>query len=273
MPTPEAALKNFSAVVITGGSSGIGKSFIELIGKYRPDLAFCNLSRRKPDISNIPQLNLRHIECDLSDASQVEKGLAEVRDFLAVGVPKGRILLINNSGFGVYGKFPEGGVAQQLEMVDLNVRAVLHMTGNLLPILMKRGGVILSVASVAAFQPVPFLGAYSATKSFILHWSLALDAELRGTGVRALAVCPGPTSTDFSHRAGLKKGMAPDAFSQTSEEVVMASLRAMAAGKSMVVTGWMNKILAALGSTFPKPFVSKMAGHALAHFRMKQTKP
>jgi short-subunit dehydrogenase len=272
MPTPEAALKNFSAVIVTGGSSGIGKSFIELIAKFRPDLAFCNLSRRRPDIP-IPQLNLRHIACDLSDALQVEKGLAEIRDFLAVDVPAGRILLINNSGFGVYGQFPEGGVAQQLEMVDLNVRAVLHLTGSLLPVMKDRGGVILSVASVAAFQPVPYLGAYSATKAFVLHWSLALDEELRGSGVRALAVCPGPTSTDFSHRAGLKDGMAPDAFSDTSEDVVMASLRALAAGKSMVVTGWKNKLLAAVGSKFPKPFVSKIAGRALAYFRMKQAKP
>src|SRR5580658_4943636 len=241
MPTPEAALKNFSAVVITGGSSGIGKSFIELLAKLRPDLAFCNLSRRKPDI-NIPQLNLRHIACDLTDKSQVERALAEVRDFLEKGAPAGRILLINNSGFGVYGKFPEPGLVQQLEMVDLNVRAVLHMTGSLLPVLKARGGVIMTVASTAAFQPTPFLGAYGATKAFVLHWSLALNDELRGSGVRALAVCPGPTSTDFFQRAGLKKDAVPDMFGETSEKVVMASLRAMASGKAMVVSGWKNKL-------------------------------
>src|SRR5580698_10415478 len=99
MPTPEAALKNFSAAVITGGSSGIGKSFIELMARFRPDLAICNLSRRKPDI-NIPQLNLRHIACDLSDPSQIEKALVGVAEFLA-GAPPGRVLLVNNSGFGV----------------------------------------------------------------------------------------------------------------------------------------------------------------------------
>ncbi len=272
MPTPEAALRNFSAVVITGGSSGIGKSFIELIANFRPELAICNLSRRKPDI-NIPQLKVRHIPCDLSVSSQVELGIAGVTDFLATEAPTGRILLINNSGFGVYGKFPEGGVAQQLEMVDLNIRAVLHMTGNLLPILMERGGVIVSVASLAAFQPVPYLGTYSATKSFVLHWSVALDVELRGTGVRTIAVCPGPTSTDFSKRAGVKEGLAPDAFSQTSEEVVMASLRAMAAGKSMVVTGWMNKLLSVAGSRVPKAMAARIAGNSLSRFRMRQVKP
>ena len=270
MPTPEAALKNFSAAVITGGSSGIGKSFIELIAKFRPEMAFCNLSRRKPDI-NIPQLNLRHIPCDLSDSEQVERGLAEVADFLA-SVPKGRILLINNSGFGVYGKFPEGGIAQQMEMVDLNVRAVLQLTAGLLPAMKARGGVVMTIASLAAFQPVPYLAAYSATKSFVLHWSVALDEELRGTGVRTLAVCPGPTSTDFSKRAGVKEGLAPDAFSQTSEEVVLASLRAMASGKSVVVTGWKNKLLASVGSRLPKAMVARIAGRSLARFRMSQVK-
>jgi len=228
MPTPEAALKNFSAAVITGGSSGIGKSFIELVAKVRPDLAICNLSRRKPDI-NIPQLNLRHIACDLSDTAQIGRALGGVSDFLA-GAPPGRILLINNSGFGVYGRFPEGGIAQQMEMVDLNIRAVLQLTGGLLPALLARGGVVMTIASTAAFQPVPFFATYSATKSFVLHWSIALDGELRGTGVRTIAVCPGPTSTEFSKRAGVKEGLVPDAFSQTSEEVVLASLRAMAAG-------------------------------------------
>jgi len=272
MPTPETALKNFTAVVITGGSSGIGKSFIELLSKLRPDLAFCNLSRRKPDITN-PQLNLRHIPCDLSKPAQVESGLAEVMDFLTVGAPTGKILLINNSGFGVYGRFPEPGLDQQLEMVDLNVRAVLQMTGSLLPVMKQRGGVVMTIASTAAFQPTPYIGAYGATKAFMLHWSLALNDELRGTGVSALAVCPGATSTDFFRRAGLKQGSVPNMFGETSEKVVMTSLRAMASGKAMVVSGWKNKIMAATASKFPKPLVSRLTAYALAHFRMKLAKP
>jgi short-subunit dehydrogenase len=272
MPTPETALRDFSAVIITGGSSGIGKSFIELLSTLRPGLAFCNLSRRKPDI-NIPQLNLRHVACDLSQPAQVERGLAEVFDFLANGAPKGKILLINNSGFGVYGRFPEPGLSQQLEMVDLNVRAVLQMTGSLLPVMRERGGMIMTIASTAAFQPTPFIGAYGASKAFVLHWSVALNDELRGSGVRALAVCPGPTSTDFFKRAGLNEGAVPNMFGETSEKVVMASLRAMASGKAMVVSGWKNKLMAATASKFPKPLVSRITAYALAHFRMKQVKP
>jgi uncharacterized protein len=271
MPSPETALKQFSAVVITGGSSGIGKSFIELCGRLRPELAFCNLSRRKPDIANT-QLKLRHVACDLSDSTQVSQGISAVVDFLAQEAPPGRILLVNNSGFGIYGHFPEPGAAQQLEMVDVNVRAVVQMTAALMPALKARGGVVITVASTAAFQPTPFLGTYGATKAFVLHWSLALNEELRGTGVSTLALCPGPTSTDFFQRAGLAKDSVPNMFGETSEKVVLAALGAVASGRTVVVSGWKNKIMTAVVTKLPKALIARLAGIALGHYRMKRVK-
>jgi len=270
MPSPEAALKKFSAVVITGGSSGIGKSFIELCGKLCPDLSFCNLSRRKPDI-NSSKLKLRHVACDLTDSAQLATGIETIRNFLAVDVPAGQVLLINNSGFGTYDRFPAPNVGEQLTMIDLNVRAVVHMTGELLPVMKERGGVILTVASVAAFQPTPFIGVYGATKAFALHWSLALNEELRGSGVSTLAVCPGPTSTDFFRRAGLDKDAGPGGFG-TTEGVVMASLRALASGRAMVVPGWRNKLLAASSVLATKPMLARMAGIAIGRYRVKRIK-
>jgi short-subunit dehydrogenase len=215
---------------------------------------------------------LRHVACDLSDSAQVERGLAEVADFLAVDAPAGRILLINNSGYGIYGRFPEPDAGQQLGMVDVNVRAVVQMTAALLPALKSRGGVIVTVASTASFQPTPYLATYGATKAFVLHWSMALNEELRGTGVSALAVCPGPTSTDFFQRAGLTKDAVPNMFGETSEKVVLASLRALAAGKSVVVSGWKNKVMTACVTKLPKTLVARLAGMALAHYRMKRVK-
>ena len=97
----------------------------------------------------------------------------------------------------------------------------------------------------AAFQPTPYLAAYGATKAFVLNWSLALNEELRGTGVRTLALCPGPTSTDFFQRAGLKEGAVPTLFGETSEQVVRVTLKALGRGKSMVVSGWKNKLMTA----------------------------
>jgi len=211
---------------------------------------------------------LRHIECDLSDSRQVEAGLVGVADFLETVAPEGRVLLINNSGFGIYGEFPEPEIGQQLEMMDLNMRAVVHMTGKLLPVLKKRGGAVMTVASTAAFQPTPYMSVYGASKAFVLHWSLALNEELRGSSVRALAVCPGPTSSAFHRRAGLKEGTVPDAFGQTCEEVVLESLRALAARKPLVVCGWKNRLVTSFVGGIPKALVARMAARVMLRFRM-----
>jgi len=269
MPSPAKALNEFSAVVLTGGSSGIGKSFIELSAKLKPDLAFCNLSRRPPDIPLPTQLKLRHIPCDLSQSSEVAAAAAQVESFLNEIVPAGRVLLVNNSGFGAYGKFPEPDAETQGEMIDVNVRAVVDLTARLLPALRSRGGAIITVASTAAFQPTAFLATYGATKAFVLHWSLALNEELRGSGVRTLALCPGPTTTQFFRRAGLEAGSVADQMSQSCEAVVLETLHALGAGRSMVVTGWKNKVQTFVSSKVPKPLAARVAAFILERYRLK----
>ena len=178
--------------------------------------------------------------------------------------------MINNSGFGSYGRFADVDVAEQVGMIDVNVRAVVELTARLLPTLKARGGAIITVASTAAFQPTPFLATYGATKAFVLHWSLALDEELRGTGVRALALCPGPTSTEFFKRAGLKEGAVADSLGQTCEEVVYAGLQALAERRPMVVSGWKNKVMAAVSSKLPKVFITRLSAKILGKYRLKQ---
>lgn len=269
MSSPREEIKRFSAVILTGGSSGIGKSFIEHISTLHPGVLICNLSRRDPNI-NLSQLNLRHVPCDLSKHDGPSAGAAAVLSLLTEHAPRGPVLLINNSGFGAYGVFPEPNLGHQLEMLDVNVRAVVELTGLLLPMLKSRGGAIVTVASTAAFQPTPYLAAYGATKAFVLHWSLALNEELRGTGVRTLAVCPGPTSTEFFRRAGLKQGSVADSLGQTTDEVVIESLRALAKGKAQVVTGWKNKVMTAVSSKFPKPFVARISAKILARWRLSK---
>ena len=158
MSSLSEALSPFSSVVVTGGSSGLGKSFIELSAKLKPGLVFCNLSRRKPDIKNIGE-RLNHFPCDLSRADEVSRAAGEVEALLRREAPAGAVLLINNSGFGAYGRFPEPNLSHQLEMLDVNVRALVQLSGQLLPFLKERGGVIVNVASTAAFQPTPFMAA------------------------------------------------------------------------------------------------------------------
>ena len=271
MSSPSDSLNSFSAVIVTGGSSGIGKSFIERGAKLNPALRFCNLSRSAPVI-NISGLRLNHFACDLSRPADIERVAAELISYLAQAVPAGRILLINNSGFGSYGNFPEPSLEHQLEMMDVNIRGLIHLSGRLLPLLRQRGGVIVNVASTAAFQPTAYMAAYGASKAFVLHWSLALNEELRDTGVSTLAVCPGPTASEFFRRAGLQQGSVADSLSMSCDDVVDASYRALGAERSVVVTGWKNKIAVFFSSKLPKPFVTKITAQVLARYRLSRTR-
>lgn len=233
-------------------------------------MIFCNLSRRAPE--NFSGKNLNHFACDLSRPEDVERAACQVREFLARAAPGGGILLINNSGFGAYGRFPEPNLARNLEMIDVNVRAVVHLTGLMLPILRERGGAIVTIASTAAFQPTPHLATYGATKAFVLNWSHALGAELRGTRVRALAVCPGPTTTAFFRAAGLQPGNQAESTGMTSEAVVAATLRALAAGRAQVVPGWRNQLIALASSPIPKALVTRVSAFVIARHRLRHAK-
>jgi short-subunit dehydrogenase len=251
-------LKEFSAVILTGGSSGIGKSFIKLMEKVQPSLVICNLSRRSPDMFST-ELKLRHVPCDFSREGDILQGVGSVVSILDREVPEGRVLLINNSGYGSFGRFLEADLGNELGMIDVNIRAMVELTGRLLPTLKARGGAIINIASTAAFQPTPLLATYGASKAFVLHWSLALREELKGSGVHVLAVCPGPTATGFGTRAGVKSDSVPGGVGHGPDDVVKISLRALAARRAVVVCGWKNRILAAFSALLPKTWTAALA--------------
>jgi short-subunit dehydrogenase len=211
---------------------------------------------------------VHHIGCDLSRAAEVERAAADVQAVLARASPRGRILLINNSGFGAFGKFPVGTLPRELEMVDLNIRAIVHLTGLLLPLLQQRGGVVMNIASTMSFQPTPFSATYGASKAFVLHWTLALNEEWRGSGLRALGVCPGTTVTEFFRTAGLGDKAILPSLSMTTEEVVTLALKALGAGRAQIVTGWKNKIYTFAGSRVSKPFAARVTAKVLGKFRL-----
>lgn len=270
MSSLATAFASYTAVIVTGGSSGIGQTFIERSAALNPELHFGNLSRRQPEIA-IPELKLRHFPCDLAAPNQLSVRISELLHWLKHDVPAGKILLINNSGFGGYGRVDEISTEHQLSMIDVNVRAVVELTAGLLPALRERGGCVITVASTAAFQPTPFLATYGATKAFVLHWSLALNEDLRGTGVRALAVCPGPTATAFFKRAGLKQGAVSNGIGQTSKQVVTEALTAFAAGRAQVVTGWKNKLMVFGATLLSKPLTTRLAAKILVRYRLSMT--
>ncbi len=239
------------------------------------EVHICNLSRTEPGILK-GELKLCHFACDLGVPAEIERAAAAVESWLSREVPAGRVLLINNSGFGSYGSFPEPNLRHQLEIIDVNVRGLVDLTGKLLPTLKRRGGAVMNVASTAAFQPTPFMATYGASKAFVLNWSLAMNEELRGSGVRVMAVCPGPTATNFHRRAGLKdrsERSRADSSSMTSEAVAGEALQALGARKPLVATGWKNKLTAAAASLVPKALAARIAARVIERYRVRRDAP
>jgi hypothetical protein len=175
-------------------------------------------------------------------------------------------VLVNNAGYGTYGPFAETDLAAELGMLQLNVVALTHLTKLFLrPMLARRRGRILNVASTAAFQPVPYMAVYGATKAYVLSFTEALWAETRGTGVRVTALCPGATNTAFfdtaSDSASIGRRMDP-------AQVVAAALGGLGHRRSTVVPGLGNRLLA--GSS---RLVSRQAVARLAERRMRSGLP
>ena len=165
-------------------------------------------------------------------------------------------VLVNNAGFGLWGKFAETPWDRELVMIELNVRALVELTKRFLPGMVARHrGRVLNVASTAAFQPGPLMAVYFATKAFVLSFSEAVNEELRGTGVNVTTLCPGPTQSEFFEKADAQdkqvgKGKLPDA-----RQVAALGIDALFAGKRTVVHGFSNRMLAFLGRFAPRSAV------------------
>jgi len=144
--------------------------------------------------------------------------------------------LVNNAGFGAYGEFHKIALARQLAMIQVNISAVVHLTHLYLgPMIERRRGDILIVASTAGFQGVPYLTTYAATKVFDLHFAEALAEEVRGYGVRVCALCPGTTATEFQQVAGEPERLVR--MQESARKVARVGLQALARGKTCVISG------------------------------------
>jgi hypothetical protein len=261
------SLARFGAVVVTGASSGIGEEFVTAIASITPKAQFFNLSRTPPS-ATLGAGRLTHCPADLSTAAGQDAAAAAVEKWLDAAGGAGEILLINNSGFGTYGPFPEPGLNRTLAMVDLNMRAPVNLTARLLPRLRARGGAVINIASTASFQPMPLFCVYAATKSFVLNWSLGLWRELLDTNVHILCVCPGPTSTKFFRAAGFAEPPVSIISGQTSPQVVNAALRALAKRRPLVISGWTNKLGAFLSSHLPRVWMTRLSYTIMQKMRM-----
>lgn len=167
-------------------------------------------------------------------------------------------LLVNNAGFGAFGYAHEIPAERLLAMIQVNCSAVVHLTRLYLPSMVdRRRGDILIVASTAAFQAVPFNGVYAATKAFDLSFAEALSEEVREYDVHVCALCPGSTDTEFQDVASQPhRAFRP---AETAEKVARVGLEGLAAGKSYVISGAMNRLMMEAERLAPRRFVTRMA--------------
>ena len=171
-------------------------------------------------------------------------------------------VLVNNAAFGAQGKFVELPLGRQLEMLQVNMTSLTHLTGLLLPgMVERRRGGILNVASTAAFQPGPGMAIYYATKAYVLSFSEALAEELAGTGVIVTVVCPGPTATNFGTAANMRTLGMVKKISMSAEAVAVLGHRAYRSGRVVAITGLRNQVPAFLTRLFPRAAVRKITKH------------
>ena len=246
--------KQYRTALITGASSGIGVAFAEQLAAAGLDLI---LVARSTDKLNALARKLRKEGCraevisqDLSHANAGAK-LAKAVAELDMTVD----LLVNNAGFGTVGNFHKQAASREAEEVKLNALAVVDLTHAFLPAMLERkSGAIINVASVAAFQAIPYMSVYAATKAFVLSFSEGLWGEYKDQGIKVLCLCPGPVDTNFFEATGNKKlrSTVPRQAMMTADRVVERALKGLAKGETVVVPGTQNQALAWLGKFLPR---------------------
>ena len=251
---------NGHTTLITGASAGIGRELAKLAAQDKRDLVL--VARRRDRLEALAAelragqgVTVTVIAADLGQPQAAQAIFAQVE---AAGLELA--CLMNNAGFGTVGPFAETDRARQLEMIDVNIRALVELTHLCLPgMLARKQGQILNVASVAGFVPGPYMATYYASKAFVLSFTEALATELRGSGVTATASCPGPTATEFGDVAGnartklFRRGVADAAG------VAKHAYRAMLAGEVVAIPGFMNNLLAQSVRLGPRAVIRKIA--------------
>jgi hypothetical protein len=241
--------------LITGASAGIGFEFGLRLAERGYDLIIVARRRGRLDelSANVRALHGVRVEAivaDLSDAAAVPAIAAEVAR-LGMNVD----LLVNNAGFGTHGRFETLAPDRERDEVAVNVASLVALTHAFLPAMLERqSGGVINVASTAAFQPVPYMAVYGATKAFVRSFSEALHEEVHRRGVNVLALCPGPTATEFFDAVTPVAGPM-----RTARDVVTTALKAFDAGTPTVIDGPSNKIVTALSGLIPRRWSTRIA--------------
>jgi len=244
--------------LITGASAGIGAALARVFARHRDALAItarreAQLAALAAEIEAAGHARPHVIAADLGETD----GPARLAETLAARGLEPAVV-VNNAGFGLLGDAASLDRAQELAIVDLNVRALTDLSLRWIDSLTRHRGGILNVASIAAFLPGPNMAVYHATKAYVLSFSEALHSELAPSGVRVTCLCPGPVRTEFMERAGIPRGYFPRFLACTAERVAREGYDGLVQGKRVVVPGVPNKMVTLLPRLLPRSIVLGM---------------
>jgi len=257
--------------LVTGGTQGIGLACAKILAQEGYSLLLVGRDQEKTarvagELAATYGREVTPLVADLTSPEAAQKLYTEAKQ-------TGKIvtLLINNAGFGIAGEFVQTQLDHEIGMMRLNMETVVRLTKLFVPdMVARRGGKILNVASVAAFQPGPYMTVYSATKAFVLSFSEALSEELRGKGIVVTALCPGPTKTGFQANAQLEEVSAKEGSAADPFVVASAGIEGLLRGKSVVIPGMKNRLLIFLERFLPRRTVVAQAAKLLRGMTQKE---
>lgn len=249
-----------TTALVTGASSGLGAEFARQLARRHADLVLSARSRDKLEqlAADLARVNGIKVQVIVQDLAEPDGALELARALKERGIAVDH--LINNAGFGTAGRFETMDVEREVQMVRVNAEAVVVLSRSLLRgMLERRRGGILNVASTAGHQPTPFMTTYGASKAFVLSFTLALAEELRGTGVRALALCPGPVPTGFQAAASIPSGAVLSFAKLDAHTVVERALNAYARHASLETPGLVNGVQTLASKLLPRSLIIRAA--------------
>ncbi len=257
-PSANGGPKPQRRAIVTGASAGIGEAFARQLAKRGYDLVL--VARRKDRLdklaADLSSSRVEVIEADLS----TDAGVSAIEQRLAAGDID---LLVNNAGFGTQGEFSDLPIEREMEELNVNIKALVRLTHAALAAMVpKKRGNVINVGSTGAFQPVPYMSTYAATKAFVLHFSEGVHEEAKQHGVTVTCLCPGYVMTEFQQVAGLNESKLPNRGRKTPDQVVEAALEAAFSGRAIVVPGIGNRLMATgVVRMTPRFAVRRIAGN------------
>ncbi len=248
-----------ATALVTGASAGIGEQFAYALAREHYELVL--VARREARLKEVAEqargLGSGKVTTIAADLAQRESPAAIHRQLAEQNVAID--YLVNNAGFGTRGDFAELAIERELEEIDLNIGALVALTRLFVPAMIaRRHGTIINVASTAGFQPLPYMANYAATKAYVISFSLAVAAELRGSGVTILALCPGPTHSEFHAVAGTGDARTPRFMFMDAAPVAAQGIDAARRGRQLYVNGTINLILVELSRVSPRNLVTRV---------------